>query len=128
MICTKCNRDLPETEFNLRSKTSGKYRRECKDCNKLMQKMIYDRNVAIINEWKSQGCAKCGEKRVPLIDAHHVDSSTKEKDLCKYKINASVEKLQQELDKCIPFCANCHRYYHHLERTEGITLKQYMGM
>lgn len=128
MICTKCKRDLPLDDFPFRNKTKGTYRRECKECNRQLQKEIYDRNNLILEQWKSAGCVKCGESRPWVIDAHHVDPSVKEGTISRLRVNCSTEKLEAELAKCIPFCANCHREYHWLVDEQGITLEDFMGM
>ena len=123
MICSKCKKDLPEDNFPYRNKSTNHRRTECRECNRAFQQQIYNRNVEYINTWKAQGCRKCGDKRIYVIDAHHTDPSMKEQNICRFKVNASIEKLQAELDKCIPFCANCHREFHAL----GITLEEYLA-
>ena len=126
MICSKCNRDLPKSSFPFRNKGNNKLRAECKDCNRELQQKIYNRNKEYIDNWKKQGCLKCGETRIYLIDAHHVDPIIKDKNLSKLKINCSLEKIQKELDKCIPLCSNCHREFHYLEQTQNLSIDQYL--
>lgn len=127
MICSRCNRELPITEFPYRNKKLGTHRTECKDCNRSFQKDIYDRNVLYINNWKAQGCKKCGNRAIYLIDAHHIDPALKDNDLCRLKVNCSIERIQAELDKCIPLCANCHREFHHLNETANMTIEEYLA-
>lgn len=126
MICIKCGKDLPIQDFPLRDKNKNVYRKECKKCNQALQKKVYDRNNNYIFQWKSQGCAKCGEKRHYVIDAHHVNPKEKDKNLSRLRVNCSIDRIQQELNKCIPFCSNCHREFHWLEQTTGITLEEYL--
>lgn len=59
-------------------------------------------------------CHSCSGTFHPAIfEFHHKDPSTKEgKDPSKC-LSFSWKKLQQELDKCILVCANCHRLIHH---------------
>lgn len=123
MLCSKCNKDLPETSFPYRNKSTGHHRTECYECNRLLQQQIYRRNVEYINQWKSQGCCKCGDKRIYVIDAHHIDPTVKDKDLSILKVNCSLERIQKELDKCVPFCANCHRAFHY----SNLTLEDFMA-
>lgn len=63
-------------------------------------------------EWKSQGCMVCGYDRcLDAIDPHH---------LCDKEIRVgaivaqtySLARLERELEKCVPLCANCHRELH----------------
>ena len=89
MICNKCHNDLPDSEFPFRDKSKNIRRRECKSCNRQLQQIIYQRNVAFINQWKSQGCRKCGELNYIVIDAHHIDNN-KEANICIFKVNASL--------------------------------------
>lgn len=56
-------------------------------------------------------CIICGESDPPCLDFHHLDSSQKE-----YQISdlvMSKEKMREELKKCVPVCANCHRKIHY---------------
>lgn len=53
-------------------------------------------------------CSICGyDKHPKAIDLHHQDPSLKYKPVSK--LIYSAIKLEEELKKCIPICANCHR-------------------
>lgn len=58
-------------------------------------------------------CAKCSEDRLYILDFHHIDPSTK----C-FTIGDSYRgdsnKVQEEVNKCVCLCANCHREFHYL--------------
>jgi len=87
-------------------------------------KMMNDKYKALIYEWKSQGCKKCGESRPHLIDAHHIDPTTK-----KFSLGHSPqgkEATKKELAKCIALCSNCHRHFHFLERETGIGVMDFV--
>ena len=64
---------------------------------------------------KSQySCATCDENHPACIDFHHKDPKTK-----TANINAMIrnmvkkEKILEEIKKCTPLCANCHRKLHY---------------
>lgn len=76
------------------------------------------RKVKMISDYKAeQGCSVCGESRSPCLDLHHVDPSTKRKDMRKKDgrqwSTLSYGDIAVELAKCIVLCANCHRAEHH---------------
>lgn len=71
---------------------------------------------------------KCGESRGHLLDYHHLDPSTKENTIARLTSNtSSVQKIEEEIGKCIVLCANCHRDFHYLENKNGITIQEYLS-
>ena len=66
----------------------------------------------IIDEFFSRPCYACGESFPQCcMDAHHLNPAEK-----KFSIGRSNGKglavLQEELEKCVPLCAHCHRKFH----------------
>jgi 5-methylcytosine-specific restriction endonuclease McrA len=60
-----------------------------------------------------KGCLKCSETDLSCLDAHHVDPKQKEHSIGTIKsLGYSLEKIKQELAKCVCLCANCHRKLH----------------
>lgn len=59
-------------------------------------------------------CEVCGyNKNIAALEFHHKNPDQKEFQLdMRHFSNNSLEKLQNELDKCILLCANCHRETH----------------
>ena len=59
-------------------------------------------------------CFRCDEKALPIAcyDFHHL-KGMKEFELSKAK-NKSWDEVEQELQKCIVICSNCHRAVHYL--------------
>lgn len=109
-VCKKCT--VIRTE---------NYRQNNKDKWKEQSKTHSAKRKNAIDEWKSQGCAKCGDKRHYVIDAHHLDSTKKEFSIGTSTRGVNVTKT--ELEKCIPLCSNCHREFHYLK----ITIKEYLA-
>jgi hypothetical protein len=100
------------------------YRQNNKDKWRVDNKKHLEKRNKVINEWKSKGCTKCGDTRSYVIDAHHIDPTQKQ-----FSVGTTVRGIkptQQELDKCIPLCSNCHREFHHMEHYQNITLEEYL--
>lgn len=124
--CTKCGRELPLTSYY--SRGGGKYRSECKECHNNYVKGKYKERKEQVDEIKKEcQCQKCGEKRSYVLDFHHIDPSTKKFSIARMTSNNNhMAEIEQEMEKCIVLCANCHREFHYLEQKENITLEQYL--
>lgn len=59
-------------------------------------------------------CSKCGyNKNLAALEFHHVNPESKEFQIDIRRLsNTSMDKLQEEIHKCILLCANCHREEH----------------
>ncbi len=65
-------------------------------------------------EYKKQfSCQECGEDHPSCIDFHHLDLSTKYKNVSSLVYDCDKKKLLEEVAKCISLCANCHRKLHY---------------
>lgn len=112
-VCKKCTAIRTEA-----------YRQTHKDKWRADNKKHSEKRSKVINEWKSKGCAKCGDIRPYVIDAHHIDPTQKQ-----FSIGTAIRGIkptQQELDKCIPLCSNCHREFHYMEQQNNITIEEYL--
>lgn len=127
-ICTKCGRELPLEDFNWRDKSKGTRRSECKYCHSDYMKKRYQEKKQVVQELKETSrCAKCGESRGYVLDYHHLDPSQKENTIARMTSNYySLNRVYNEISKCICLCANCHREFHHFEETKGITIAEYL--
>jgi len=56
-------------------------------------------------------CAHCGFSHPAVIDFHHTDGVGETK-VSYYVQQGQWKKAYQEVEKCIPLCANCHRIHH----------------
>lgn len=124
--CTICGQEKPLTDFNIRNKQKNTYRSECKQCHNDIVKRRYYYLKNVVNEYKKDGCAKCGEKRIYVLDFHHIDPSTKDNTITRMSTKYSLDRLKKEIDKCVVLCANCHREFHHLNLLNNISLKDYL--
>lgn len=127
--CYKCKRWL---ELDAFAKNSGKKDGRsggCKECHNTYNKEYYKENHDYYKnrakqdkkklvEWyfkqkTKHKCQKCGESHPACIDFHHKDKKNKLMSLARMPRHGfSKEKILEEIDKCIPLCANCHRKEH----------------
>lgn len=67
-----------------------------------------EKHSVLISAYKSEcGCYHCGENDVDILEYHHIDPKQKEHELC-HLYGYRLEKIWEELNKCIVVCANCH--------------------
>lgn len=67
----------------------------------------------IVAKAKSKPCAACNQSYdACVMDLHHLDPSVKDSSVSKLMKSSSYSKLQEEIDKCVCLCANCHRMLH----------------
>ena len=127
-VCSKCGRELPIEEFNLRDKVKGTRRSECKYCHSNHMKNKYRENKNKINSLKAtMSCIKCGyNKCVAALEFHHTDPNEKEDTIARLSVHSNNGKVFEEMKKCVIFCANCHREFHYEEQQNGITLKDFL--
>ncbi len=68
-------------------------------------------------DYKGGKCQICGYKKCSrALSFHHLDPKKKDFTISAKGLTRSWTKLQEEIDKCILLCANCHMEVH-----EGIT-------
>lgn len=128
-ICTKCKQELPIEDFNWRDKNKGTKRSECKYCHTKFMKEIYDSKKGFVSEIKSKiKCRKCGESKSYMLDFHHLDPTVKEADVARMTSNTyRIDRILDEIQKCIVFCANCHREFHYLNDNYDVSLEDYIS-
>jgi acetylornithine/succinyldiaminopimelate/putrescine aminotransferase len=67
----------------------------------------------MLDKFRAQGCVACGEMEPACIDAHHTDPKVKGFTLASGKTaGVAPGAFAEELAKCVPLCANCHRKLH----------------
>lgn len=63
--------------------------------------------------YKGGRCQRCGYNRcLEALEFHHLSSSGKDFSVSSKGYTRSWKRVQEELDKCILLCANCHREIH----------------
>lgn len=117
MFCKFCEKEV----------TDKKRRRYCSDECSILGKKEYQKdrkfNYEQVKKWrllvkkkavdyKGGECQVCGYDRcVRSLDFHHLDPTKKDFAISEFK-NRKIEKLKNELDKCILLCSNCHGEVH----------------
>jgi hypothetical protein len=104
------------------------YYKTNKERFKAHNKKNRDKASAYIQEAKKgKSCSICGwDKHHCALDFHHTDPSTKSKEVAAMAQTGSIKKIQEEMDKCILVCANCHRILHHERRQRLDTPTSFM--
>ena len=133
-ICSKCKKELPESNFNKRGKKLQPF---CKKCNSKYLKEHYKnnkdyykrkrkRNNNKYKEWfrkykKELKCIVCGENHVATLDFHHRDSTEKDFTVSAMAgMGFSPKSILKEIEKCDVLCSNCHRKLHSEEKNGAI--------
>lgn len=140
--CSKCKQILPVENFRWKNKSKNLRHSQCKQCQSQQEKIHYqerknqvientfsykERNLEYIKQRKSCGCQKCGEQRFYLLDFHHINKEEKNHNINEMR-TASLERLENEINKCVVLCANCHREFHYFENyIEDFTLEKYLS-
>ena len=63
--------------------------------------------------YKGGKCARCGYDRcIEALEFHHTDPTKKDFGVSSKGYTRSWKRVQEELDKCVMLCANCHRETH----------------
>ena len=73
-------------------------------------------------------CQKCGyNKNAAALDFHHLDPAEKDTSVARMiSNNYRLDKVYEEIKKCICLCANCHREFHDLKTKTGITIEEFL--
>ena len=103
---------------------------ECRICQREYQNKHYKTNnyyyknkASLRNNFLSnflirvkrlRGCENCGEKRWWVLDFHHINSDTKLFNVATcISFGYSMNKIKNEIRKCVVLCSNCHRDLHY---------------
>lgn len=128
-ICSKCRRELDETNFNWKIK-NVRLSVHCKDCSRRYIREHYKNNLEYYlakarrrNLWViarahqyigtyllNHPCVDCGEKDILVLEFDHINRKDKDFDVGSVNRNGyPLKRLIAEISKCEVRCANCHR-------------------
>lgn len=134
--CSKCRVEKPLADFPSNNSRKDGLNPSCRKCHSEYTKQHYKNNKsyykakaeksnakyheetkALLSKFRVLGCSLCPEKDETCLSAHHLDPSSKEFTISlAISRGMSVEKLREELTKCICVCLNCHAKLHARER------------
>ena len=102
------------TNINIKDKEENrKYQREWARKNSRTKKANQvgaKRRKQMVDDAKSHPCVICNKDYpVEVMDLYHIDQSEKASSISKLMCISSYSALKEEIDKCAPLCANCHR-------------------
>lgn len=114
--CRYCKKDYPESYFGVSLTTEDKvyYRHKCKFCYQTTKRTLRRKNQDWLLNYKREAkCNKCGIGDYRVLEFHHVDGKGKDFSIAFARNNSfSLERIKQEIKKCVILCANCHRITH----------------
>jgi len=132
--CPKCGENKETTAFYKNSSRASGHASWCKVCTITASKkyyydnqeeqqekalkrhhLLFKANVARLKYYLGGfKCKHCGveDDCFAIYDLHHIDPATKEGEPTKMLRLVEWEEIQEEVDKCILLCANCHRREH----------------
>jgi hypothetical protein len=109
--CSKCKEEKSTNDFYGRRKTN--LHSWCKVCNKALtlERQRNFKRMAV--EYKGGECQDCGIiDHQAIYDFHHLTPEEKDFNISKFRATSWCDKIEEELDKCVLLCANCHRKRH----------------
>lgn len=113
---------MPSQKPEVKKRFRDKWYHNNKD--KQIQRQLDRRREMLDWLWefkRTLSCTDCNcsfKEHPEWLDFHHLDPAEKEGSL-RLMVLCSRKKLMEELKKCVPLCANCHRTRHRGERSYG---------
>ena len=85
------------------------------------------RNLDFVRDYKlSHPCSKCAEyhpeyieKNPVCLQFHHCNGDKQENIATLARSMVSLERLKEEMNKCVVVCGNCHALIHEESRKDG---------
>jgi hypothetical protein len=107
--CSACSRILPASDFNKCSSSSTGLRYSCRECDAKARSIRVRINQEYVwNLLLNDECRDCGIKDIRVLQFDHI-RGVKIDEIANIIAKYSLKVLKEELEKCIPRCANCHQ-------------------
>ena len=143
--CSHCAEVKNRSCFRVHSSRYDGLQSLCRDCEDKNKAQWYRENIEtvlpklkarkklkingkkrIVAEYLlSHPCVDCGETDIVVLDFDHVKGVKKANIATLMSNQSSFEKLEEEIEKCVVRCANCHRRKTSKERNDW---KQRLGL
>ncbi|NFO31462.1 hypothetical protein FDB41_15070 [Clostridium botulinum] len=125
-FCCRKQSKIYNKKYYLKNKEKFK---EINKKNQFKIKLRHKKNREFIQTLKTS-CKKCGEKRLYIIQFHHIDYKKKKFEIGSMGSAYSRENLLNEVKKCICFCSNCHDEFHYIYGKQATkeNLKEYLDI
>ena len=111
-ICTDCNLNLPDEDFDYRGGGRKGLQATCKACSRKRLQDHRKENREFVDAYKLQhGCSICGYNKLPFaLHFDHTNPSTKANkgNSRALEMSWSLDRIKEEIAKCTILCANCH--------------------
>ncbi len=110
--CPRCKQEKSITDFYKKRNKIGNTT-YCKSCanNQSLSRQRALKTICV--GYKGGKCQYCGyDKYQGALEFHHIDHNLKDFSISKLKTTSFNKKIQEELDKCILVCSNCHKEIH----------------
>lgn len=145
-VCSKCKEKKELDNFSINKSNKDGLQKYCKSCkkqvdNRRSKSKNRELNIVRIERsskkvWdlkrkKGGKCSKCNEDRLHVLEFHHLDPKQKVdqiNNLVQFYGMKNWHIAEQEADKCILLCSNCHKDFHYLESKNKITITQYLAV
>lgn len=118
--CRLCGQTKAITEFHRRGGSRKGYQADCKECtSKRFREEGRRKREELTNLKLQRGCEECGYREDPSkLHFHHIDPKTKGGygDSHSYDANWSMQRIKEELEKCVVLCGKCHLHAHNYHR------------
>lgn len=129
-LCSACKKEKDEEEFNFKTKAQNIRQSQCKICTRLLIKNHYNTNkqyyllkakkrnkdlrdevnLFLYKYLSKNPCVDCGEPDITVLEFDHKGEIPKFKAVSHLiRARFSLNRIQEEINKCEVRCANCHR-------------------
>jgi len=133
--CLNCKQIKDESLFRWKNKSKGWKKANCIECDKVYDRKYHQnrplekkKNKLILSKKRidditekicllllNKKCIDCGQSDIRALDFDHQENKTNNIGNLT-SIKWSWERVQEEIEKCVVRCANCHRIKTHKER------------